>query len=974
MRQTLTILLLSSLFGLNNLVAQCDFDVYDGIMCDSSKFLCSLKLLDGHLDSLPEVNLNGPTPLCPQGGQVNNIKWFSFFPCAETVTFEITPFNCTPGSQGDLGVQAGIYSDCSMTDAIACMPMGTDQSFTITGTTFVPGELAYLFIDGQGESICEFEIRAIEGIESDTLEFEVDPDAPPAQDGGVTGVDSVCAGGSANYTFSVPTCVITSSGQATGGSCFGDLNIDDLVCYEWIILPDTGWYFVGDSTGPSIEVVWEIPGNYNVDVNFHYNPILSGCGSFTGATECGAFNSLDIEVFPPDIEVLPPVEICDGDCYEFCGELYCESIVVLCPDPQDSCKFYQQEITVKEMLFIDLGQYALCPGDCVQVMGQEYCVPGSYEVEDVCETYYFEINTIDMNLILFGTNAVTCENPTGFIEANAAVSGTASYVINWYQDNNFIGSGSVISGVGGGNYMCEVVVDGNVGSCQVSEFWTIVEDFEYPEIEIGPVSKIDCLHPSVILNASVLDPFDAVSWLGPNGFSSNDLNPSVSEIGSYHLTVVGSNGCESTAAINVEEDFHELEVSLQIPTLNCSSQGSVIQHTTDAVIVSYSWLGPNGFSSSAAFPIVTEAGNYQVEMVGENGCLFLDDFDITEDTDGPQISVGPNQLWTCESLQIIVVPDIDVVNYDVQWTSLDGIILSNDDQATLHAGLSGSYILEVTDALTNCTSLDTLLILEDPDWLQDAIVETIDPVCFDVANGSIQIVEFLGGTGSIEVYLDGESLGPQTSIENLDAGTYELTFVDEKGCELNKTITIQEASQVLLDVDPVIEVQYGEMFDLWVDTNLDADQILSIDWLDEQGNLLGQGQGLQTAVITDRIFRIELLDVNGCMHEAEIVVRVKEFDGVFVPNIFSPNEDGVNDRFLIYGKEVQGMVRNLRIYDRWGSLLYEGEEFALNDESAGWDGRYNGQLVSPSVYIYQASLSLTNGEEIRLKGDITLVR
>ncbi|MCR6721381.1 MAG: gliding motility-associated C-terminal domain-containing protein [Chitinophagaceae bacterium] len=93
----------------------------------------------------------------------------------------------------------------------------------------------------------------------------------------------------------------------------------------------------------------------------------------------------------------------------------------------------------------------------------------------------------------------------------------------------------------------------------------------------------------------------------------------------------------------------------------------------------------------------------------------------------------------------------------------------------------------------------------------------------------------------------------------------------------------------------------------------------------------------------------------------------------FIPNTFSPNGDGRNDRFFPRGTGLF-RIKSFSVFNRWGQVIYEKRDFAPNDPSAGWDGRYKGQLSSPDVYIYMMEIICDNNVVIPVKGNVTLLR
>ena len=92
-----------------------------------------------------------------------------------------------------------------------------------------------------------------------------------------------------------------------------------------------------------------------------------------------------------------------------------------------------------------------------------------------------------------------------------------------------------------------------------------------------------------------------------------------------------------------------------------------------------------------------------------------------------------------------------------------------------------------------------------------------------------------------------------------------------------------------------------------------------------------------------------------------------------MPNNFSPNGDGMNDKFYPGGSGIN-RIRYLRVFNRWGEVVFEKSDFAANDASAGWDGKYKGELLSPDVYIWSCEVICENNETLPFKGDVTLLR
>ena len=99
-------------------------------------------------------------------------------------------------------------------------------------------------------------------------------------------------------------------------------------------------------------------------------------------------------------------------------------------------------------------------------------------------------------------------------------------------------------------------------------------------------------------------------------------------------------------------------------------------------------------------------------------------------------------------------------------------------------------------------------------------------------------------------------------------------------------------------------------------------------------------------------------------------------DSIYIPNAFSPNEDGRNDRFEIFTKPgISGVVKSYMVYNRWGSLLFERKDFPIHTDSPDnwWDGYFQGEKATPDTYVYHIEIEYTNGRSIIYTGSINLV-
>ncbi|NJO24909.1 MAG: gliding motility-associated C-terminal domain-containing protein [Bacteroidia bacterium] len=94
---------------------------------------------------------------------------------------------------------------------------------------------------------------------------------------------------------------------------------------------------------------------------------------------------------------------------------------------------------------------------------------------------------------------------------------------------------------------------------------------------------------------------------------------------------------------------------------------------------------------------------------------------------------------------------------------------------------------------------------------------------------------------------------------------------------------------------------------------------------------------------------------------------------LYIPNTFSPNGDGMNDIFYPRGRGINA-IKALRVFNRWGQLVFEKQNFNANDASSGWDGTFKGAHLTPDVYVYIIDVVCENNTLLTFKGDVSLIR
>jgi len=281
--------------------------------------------------------------------------------------------------------------------------------------------------------------------------------------------------------------------------------------------------------------------------------------------------------------------------------------------------------------------------------------------------------------------------------------------------------------------------------------------------------------------------------------------------------------------------------------------------------------------------------------------------------------------------------------------------------------------------LTNLpVSLGQVVLSDEPRTLaeEDSTYVDVRRIPFDVFNEDFQICD--GDTIRIDLSDIGEKFvwsdGSTAARRNLTEEDM-LTVGIAAGCDsavINYTITSEDI-ELMVDKDEFM-VRLGDTI-MVNSTVFNTGNTVIYRWFDPEGNELkcGECTHFEFVPLNSGTYILQVENEFGCIDEVPIKVVLDKSRRIFVPNVFSPNFDNINDRFFIQSQDY-GKIEQLSIFDRWGELIYRGQNFFVNDESGGWDGQFNGQVVMPGVYTWMAEITFLDNETEFFAGDITLIR
>ncbi len=444
--------------------------------------------------------------------------------------------------------------------------------------------------------------------------------------------------------------------------------------------------------------------------------------------------------------------------------------------------------------------------------------------------------------------------------------------------------------------------------------------------------------------------------------------------GNYRVTVTDNLGCSGEAAISLTEPpVMDLICGATAPVVTLSGSEGIAQFELAGGISPFfiQIEGPlvSSFDFSGGHYEITglKAGVYTISAADASGCMIQCSFEIGYPDCPFLLEFLPADI-SCFSAGDGAV-NLNVYGgkgpYTFQW--------SNGAATKDLTGLAqGTYTVTVTDAAL-CTVAGGTTITEPTEITAD--LEASDPVCPGAEDGVISVRVVQGGTPPYQVSIPGFTsdflTGFPYRMDSLKAGIYPVRILDRNGCETSYVLDLAEPAPLTLDLGPNQFIEQGDIVALLPVTNF---QVVSFVWSPE-GFFPTQDFQARFQPLESAVFTLEAFDPKGCSVTDEVLIGVaRKPVPVFIPSAFSPNGDGVNDYFTVFSTEDLTEVRSLRVFDRWGGLVFQREHFAPNQPDLGWDGQSRGKLLPPGIYVYRVEVAEKDGKVARLKGEVLVVR
>ena len=426
----------------------------------------------------------------------------------------------------------------------------------------------------------------------------------------------------------------------------------------------------------------------------------------------------------------------------------------------------------------------------------------------------------------------------------------------------------------------------------------------------------------------------------------------------FYLHVVDELGCYKTDSIHVsfQNIFDHVEtIAASCPGF-CDATAVLLTTPLATHPISYHW--GDGWHQNDSIRTDLCPGDREVWIRDSAGCEVLTSFTVP-DAEPPDITASLqhiNCLESCTGSISVTVSGNSV--YSILW-------LDDSSSSYVRDSLcAGIYYLQVTDS-NGCIFFKDFQVLDNADF--SIQTELLHNSCTDLCSGSAT-VNLTGGTPPYSIVW---SNGEQTDTAiRLCEGTSYITATDALGCQVTDSVVIPAYNSF-------------DNINVWADdsvvfsgnsTTIHATPIYGINYWWSPSSLVTNPSAATTTTLPlsdTTTFIVTLSDTAGCTYSDSVTVRCITIScgkpDIFIPNAFTPNNDGKNDELCFSGDWIDEF--HIAIFTRWGEKVFESDNI-----TECWDGRFRDNPCMPGVYVYYCRIRCSDGQVSTLKGDVTLIR
>ncbi len=556
------------------------------------------------------------------------------------------------------------------------------------------------------------------------------------------------------------------------------------------------------------------------------------------------------------------------------------------------------------------------------------------------------------SIVIIDNPQITVTSPSMCAGNTVAIVANGANSYNWSPATN-------LNSTTGATVVCNSPsttvynVIGNSNGCFSQTQTSTVIVVPNPTITVTPLTNTICSGGNITLTAAGATNY---SW-SPAATLNTNNGPVViaSPLNTTNYIVIGSQaGCTAQAVYQVSV--------IPGPNMQCSANNYTICQYESAILTAngasvYAWTPVGTLNAQMGSQVIAKPSVTTVyQVTGSNGqCMATAELTIYV------VSVPVLQLTTpngkiCQGSSTSIFAS-GAQTYS--WSPMTGLSNVQPTQVTASPNVNVNY------TVTGFNSMGSKSCPFTKEILIQVVPQVTVSICNNLEICKGQSTKLTVSGGNKYMWLPAESMSASDIWDpyvNPQATTIYTAYVSHNG-DCIATATVQ------VKVNPLPTISAGDDFAANVDDpmHLNATSNGTLTWV--FGDDIQCVTCPQTQIFPKKsvCYIAEAVNAHNCKSRDEICVEVTTNYNIYIPNVFTPNGDGNNDVFLVYGT---GLTKfEMTIYDRWGEKLY-----TVNDQLKGWDGTFKGTLCKQDAYTYLIIYTSLDGKKHEKTGHVTLLK
>ena len=590
------------------------------------------------------------------------------------------------------------------------------------------------------------------------------------------------------------------------------------------------------------------------------------------------------------------------------------------------------------------------------------------------------------------TKTITVHGPTGSflynpltgcaplsVQFNANTQGTNLIVWDYSDGNTNVTSQNSISHIYDieGNYLPRVILKDTTSGCTLSIVGRDTIKVYDIKAAFGVSTQNVCDAGIVQFSNSTSsnDQITSYTWNFGDGTHSNQVNPNhlYNINGSYlpQLIVTTQHGCKDTINNSVPISISTTPSAVSHQTPNVCAGGNIQFSSTllsaDTNNLHWNWTFGNGNSYIGMTPptqTYSNAGIFSVQLIVSNlyGCADTVN-SIAESYAIPRTYAGIDTI-SCKGRGVrLIATGADFYT----WSPTVGLNCSNCSSPLANPDSAIQYIVSGRNE-HGCFSKDSVKVtVQYPFQVSGSNRDTI-------CRGSSVL---LSASGADNYYWYPSNGLTNARISNPTASPTQTTFYQAVGYDNHHCF--EDTVEIPVIVYDIPTVEAGDDISINVGQTITitpqiSNDVITANWTPSNSILRNIFPSITVKPNETTTYKVEVTNGGGCKSTDQLTVNVLcNGANLFIPNTFSPNNDGMNDIFYPRGTGIF-TIKKIQVFSRWGEIVFEKFNIKANDATKGWDGTFKGKKLTPDVYVYLVEVICDNNSTLVFKGNVSLMQ